>query len=419
MAPHREIPRITTLDAQGRPIDDDPTNTIEDDIAKQLDDIIAEFGQSETDVTWQVVVTRAAGPYMKTGGKEPYLFSCDPSEIGGIRDRLRDEYGEGTYRIRVRKNGRNHRQFDYTIEAPIKQKTDAGDGVTRALLDRMDRMEARSNDILQQLITATRSGSALPMAVDPIAMFEKFATIMAAMNGAVRQQTGPDPMDLMTKTFDMAARLVDLRGDSNNGPGETNIYDILKEAVKNPGLVEAITPKTAQLPQRVNTVRPFNPPPQQQPQPVRNDAGATVTGVDDFGSVIPYLNTCAARGANVEFYCDWVFDNATPEQLNTLINHPSILDFLATRYPGMVPYRPWYDRLLAEMRAAAQDGANADVDDEGTSASQTLHERADGGTAAPQGETHARSNLFDKLTGQPRDMGHPQNNGPTNTQGKT
>jgi len=437
--PRHDPPRITTIDARtGETIDDQPAPTIEDDIAKQLDDIIAEFGQSETDVTWQIVVTRATGPSLK-GVKEPYLFSCDTSEISGIRDRLRDEYGEGTYRIRVRKNGRNHRQFDYAIETPIKVKTEGGNDISRALLDRMDRMEQRNNEVMQQLVTA-RSGQ-LPMQFDPLSMVEKIMTMVGAMQTAMFSRAAPaapDAFDLMGRTFEMAKTIAELRGGGDNGgPAETNIYDILKEAVKNPNLVNALNPAGNQ-PQRLpapNQGRvqpgPINRPNQPPHETVREmspaEMRAQVTprmepaqpmqsrvielNAADLQTVIPYLNGLAARGASVEFYCDWMFDNLEPNIIDAMLTDANLLNSLAQQFPTMGPYLPWYNRLLAEMRLAAQDATDADA------ANGPQNGQSEATAASREPARHAptpqfrHANVMDSLAGQAGNMGDTQDHG--------
>jgi len=369
-------PRIEILDADGNPErPEEPQATIDDDIAKQLDDILAEFNQTENDVTWITTIHKINSPGVR-GAREAYCTSVDPAELGGVRDMISRRFGPGIYRLRVRRNGRNFRQFDYEIAQAI-EKPDEKKGIETELLSRMDAMERRNGELIQQVLAVRSSAPPPPPAFDPMQMMTAMATMLATLNGLVPKQiAGPvtDPMDTMTKTIDMVAKINDMRGDG--GEGDTGVLGIVKEVVRgvanNPDALTAILQPKAQTngPNRQIPVQPRQV--QSQPsQPNRSDVVQPQTGVVDgqqndplaeARAAIQYLNSRAARGSEIELYAAWVFDNAPEDIVKTMLETPNALDMLAVQFPGMVPYRPWYERLLAEMKAFAQDeGAYAEV----------------------------------------------------------
>lgn len=369
MVKRGEMPRVTLLGPDGEPEYEEPESTIEKDIEDQLDDILAEFGQSETDVTWQVLVTRASGPNMK-GVREPYCFACDPSELHGIRERIRDEYGEGNYRIRVRRNGRNFRQFDYAIDAVIKPKEDGTKGIERELLKRMDGIEQRNQELIERFVNAARVQQIQPPAMDPIAMLTAISAVVANLSGAVAKPVAPavDPMQIMSTTFDMAAKLADMRSDSTNG--ESNWIDVIREFAKQPEAVKALL--SPQIPPQVQQPnppqrRPMNAPIQTPPAVTPSVAETTGNAQYDLPNAIRYLNSRAKNDSPVELYCDWVFDNLDQNIITSIMDTPNILDQLQAQFPMMQQHRPWYDRLLAEMKLAVDDAMRDNATPQGAS----------------------------------------------------
>lgn len=330
--------------------------------------IAAEFGKGDRDVTWSVKVWRSAAK----GEPEPYLFTCSPSELP-IIDRLRDEYGTGTYRIRVFKNNRVFRYFTVPVEArrapavPVAAPVAASDGLAAAL--------ERQTALLERLINQR------PQPVQQTNQIELLSTLLGAIS-QVKSLFGPPPssapenaIDLFMKGIEAAQTL------GGGGKGETGFMDILRDVIKSP-LVEKVLesvaagvpatqpmitrqPGIGEAPQPiVSPQQPPQQPPQQEPptngEPIHQQSPTPESDPRLIAMVhnIRYLATKAAANADVELYADWVLDNVPRDLLAQMIEDPQALTTLSNAVPEARPYMGWFGQLLTLVNDALTEDAS-------------------------------------------------------------
>ncbi len=89
---------------------------LQGDLDEQLHSIFSEIGGEADDIDYEI---RAYRP-QKGKGAMGYLFACTPEELP-IMDKLRDDYGGGTFQVRVLRNKKIFRRKTVIIEPPLKK----------------------------------------------------------------------------------------------------------------------------------------------------------------------------------------------------------------------------------------------------------------------------------------------------------
>lgn len=324
--------------------------------------ILAEFNKGDDAATWKVSVCRAA----KGGEPEPYLFSCSPSELPVI-DRLRDEYGTGSYRIRVYRNNLIFRSFTVGVEArrapttPAPAVVPASDGLAAAL--------ERQTALLERLINQRQQP------VQQVDSFGMMTTLLGAIGqikglfGAPATSSAENAIELFMKGIEAAK---DLGGSDK---GNTGLMDIVRDLLKSPIIEKMIEGAAANVSvphtQRMVTTGPgigetpqplsAQPPPQPTTPPTPSNGDTINQQVQPPGDDprlvamthnIRYLATKAAANADVELYADWVLDNVPADLLTQLVNDPTALTMLSTAVPEARPYVAWFGQLLELVKEA-------------------------------------------------------------------
>lgn len=87
---------------------------------------------------------------------------------------------------------------------------------------------------------------------------------------------------------------------------------------------------------------------------------------------VPSLIRAADRDGEVELYADWLLDQVGDEHLEALdgfLAEATALDQLGLRYPAMTAFRPWFERLVVDLRSKIT--AEGDDDGQGESAASS------------------------------------------------
>lgn len=293
---------------------------------------------------------------------EAYLFSCAPDDLDNIMDKVRDGYGSGNYRVRIRKNRRIAGQFDFSVYVPPKAALPvAPPAQDSALVAMMERL-VQSNERLQERLSASPAASG---GVD--GELDRIVKLTTALK--VLAPPPPPAVDL-AGIIGIVKSGVDLfreMGIGGGGDSDDGMWSVLKEAVKRLPLDQIIAgamtmPGQAALSAQI---APLNdparsPPPQQQVPPL----------IAMLRQPVAYLVTRAARNASPDLYAEWLLDNlpadAPDEVIEALIARPDLLQVLIAAVPEVQNYGAWFLRLIEVTRDMLTEETN-DKDDAGRS----------------------------------------------------
>lgn len=402
MAEARRITRDKIIDIDpetGRMEHENIEASLESDQDKNLDDVLAEFDKTDDDIVYTARINRVVGS-PRDGVKEPYLFSVDASLISGVRDRLRDVYGTGTYRIRVYKNNKICRQLDYHIEAP-KGGLDikVANGSETALIIETMRENQKSMMEMMERLTGRNTPVLAVAPVDPFQQMERMSVIMKNL----READPPRQVsDTSLDTFMKAAEFTrDLQGDSS---GSGSWVDVLKAALSNPAIGETISAIAAQRNEQRNPRRmmrrpmvgnlpgPQNQMPQHQPPNNPQNGNEQNSGHalgKQLESNIRYLIGRAEQNRDPQLYAEWLLDNIDQDLIKKMVDDPNLLTQLEAGFPRLVQHREWFAALIEEVKSFIAGEGQPESDDGDLQATEYPDGNARGqGGDARHAETH-------------------------------
>lgn len=400
----------------GKILDDEELSdkeNLEADQDRALDDIISEFEKSPDDIVYKASVNKIPDGYKK-GGKEQWCFDVDSAEITGMKSRLRDEYGPGIYRVRIYKNSKIIRCFDYNIAKPAFQykqpETPNENPALNALADQLRALSETQARLIERIAGTPQQQ------LDPMDQMERMSRIFANLNGG-HNNNGNNNHGMSAKdTIDLFTRGMELAHEMNASGGEDNWLSVFKELIKNVPVGELLSNLSQQRqppqlagpgPQRLvrGPIPPRNPqqPPVMpvQPPPVIPPANERITPASHGAALeqnMRYLIEKAARDADPGLYAEWLLDNSDPALIQQMANDPNLLNQLAVVFPRLnAPnIRAWFNELIGFVREGLagtpnqEDNANLGI---GTMTMQPGGNTTDAnGVAAP----HSGGNTGDQ-----------------------
>lgn len=344
---------------------------------KALDDIINEFEAAEDNITYRASICKVPDGYKK-GGKEEWCFDVDSAEVTGMRLKMRDVFGPGIYRVRVFKNKKQVRQFDYHIAKPAGTAGVAAhdNPALSAIVENMREQGNQIRALTERLLQGPARTEQIAPPVSPIEMFREFSTIFANMRGPQVQQ-----QDTSLETFMKAAEFArDMQGGS--GGGDEGWSGIVKALITSPNagdIVQAFVSNRSG--NRQMQRRPMLNGPQRQSMPMggqhfvpqqnnTNDIPQPVTGNDPHSlgdqlqSNIRYLIGKAEKNADPGLYAEWLLDNTAQNIIVPMMQNPGTLDQLQAAFPRLAMHRPWFEELIAsanDMIAGNQGEQNGNA----------------------------------------------------------
>lgn len=320
-------------------------------------DILNEMNASPGDVTWWFRVSRVLGS-ARNGVTEPRLFEGDATVMKGLADRLRDDHGSGKYRVRVLRNNRLYRRFDMDIEAPAKPVQPERSSEMATVLTAFQQQAERTNQLLERLLTPPQNPFSQVPAVpqNPFQGIKEIAGVMTELRAMMQPASSPveATMNAFIKGVEVAKGL-----SPENDSGETNIMDIIKEAVRGamPVLIDQARQSGVQVPQSSQEVKPLPSPQTQQSTPQAPDANAQM--VQEVRQTILYLCGKAQQNADQELYAEWILDNWPRERIVGILGQTNAIPLLLQIVPEAQPFLPWFQKLIAEIKEILQDEAEA------------------------------------------------------------
>lgn len=268
-------------------------------------------------------------------------MDCSVGDLDGIRQRLFQNYGAGTFQIRVRRQNRIFRLFDIRIKAPPGYVAPgrAEQAPQPQPQAELVQLLARMNERLDRI---ERGATAPATTADPMALFEKGMAFAERMLGARQAPAIADPMALFERGMEFAERIAKTTGDGDSG----SIVGIVKDVLASPIVQQIATNFAQSLPAQPEAQPATVAQLPHRPQPQR---AAPVAVSDPLTTGINYLVSQAAAGTQPDLLASYVLQNVPAHILDQLEDTADPVTFLAERFPQIGPYRPWFVALLNSL----------------------------------------------------------------------
>ncbi|MCP4410644.1 MAG: hypothetical protein GY807_23470 [Gammaproteobacteria bacterium] len=361
---------MTTIDQEvvGLPIDDKDL-----EIGEKIKQIFEEAGEDLDNIKCK--------HYRIARGDYEWLYDATPSEMVGLHDRLRDEYGPGLYEVRVFVNGKMHRRLKLKIGGRLTdkfpQKTEVMkpdqvlDMVRHMQNNQMEQTKLMVEQMKSAMIEAVaKSNPPAPAPADPITMQTGLLTMMQQMRELVTppQQVAPtqDPIDMLTKMLELQSSLQALTGEAGTG---TMLAAVAKEVLpdlvslakldgmkKRPMVPPVPSPSAARIAEigRMSGVTANQT--QSETTTTSPQQAANPTPEDEqmyqqifLKQAITLLLPKAEQNRDPTVYAEVLLDTAddyNQEQWAIeFITQPAFVNYLVQIDPRVEPYRLWFTAL--------------------------------------------------------------------------
>lgn len=344
--------------------------------------LIANAREGATGETrWTVLLFRLAGPDRRKDGVETRLTTIAIDDLESTPDFIKSEYGDGIYRVRVRRDGLNLTQWDINVElspaerAAFRAKVRRLDAESenRALVPAAPVAAPSDNiaqvigeamryqaDMMRDLVASLRP--ATPAApVDTVETIGKYVAMFKGFQELIPRSEAQTGLDMFFKGLSFKNKMGG--GDDAGGGGVSlagMIKDVLtspeaagiiKEAIRSNARPPARRPGQAQLPGQRPAAPGQRPRPFAQQPPPGAPAQEQQAATDADKKAMEYLITQAAAGVEPEFVVDTALQLIPQERLNVLDTLPEAqaIDMLVSFYPEAEPHRAWFEALLRAM----------------------------------------------------------------------
>jgi hypothetical protein len=338
-------------------------DAVETQAARALEMILSASNADDEMTRWSIKAYRVLGPN-REGMREPWLRNVSLEELEDIESVLREEFGPGRYRLRVRRDRRPFTTFDVEISATVNRDAPAPARHTEAprseVAEILLAMQAQQREFLTGLATLMKPTDTRS-ATDHI---KEFAGIVAA----VKELMPPPPSASIADTFKMAW---DMAKETIGAGGESNWTDIVREAINSPAAKELVQAFAAarqppQQPRMVPQPQPRSfPPPRAAPAgpPPPQPQSAPPTGAaqlpPELQRALDFLVQKAQEGAQPELWAEWALDQLPDPVLEMLDRLANPVDDLAGLHPGIAANRPWFTQLIEGMLQVAESDREA------------------------------------------------------------
>jgi hypothetical protein len=330
----------------------------------------------------KVRVSKVSGVRGEAGG---FMFSVDTDEfsLDDLLTRIRDEYGGGTYRIRVFSGGRFVVNRNIDVAAPIKKPetlqplapaAQSQDRFAEVLMTMQENTRAMIEGLRDQQIQSAQN------------MQETLLRIMEVSNRAGPTQSPTDFLGILTlakELFankgggDMKAFLDGVKfARDGGGDGDSNpVTEMVKglaaplmalansaqvganhqppmQPQRLPAPVAPIAPAVAPVaPAQPQVISAENLPASEQSQTGAEEAGQQFAKqLADFSPYVNMLLAAAAVDASPDTYADMILDLMPEEQIFALIEDDQKFEQFMQFVPAAnSELRPWFDALRATL----------------------------------------------------------------------
>lgn len=312
---------------------------LRDDYQKEMDAILADLGADAKarDITLKV--------YKKEPGvaQMAHCFDANYADMP-ITEKIRREFGAGTYVARVYVSGKLKRNINYNLAKPLsntdketKDETPATDMSALVLaIKQQGEMMAR---VMESVLKPQTE-------IDPLGQIEKLAAVMQKLVPQQQTASAADPntmISMMTGMVEMAGKLAGLRGDGDGGAGGSNIYDVIRDVLSNGGLQSAL--------QMMQQPRQQFLPPNKQSAPTQNQQGENMQQNTDprvaaLKSYVDQLVMQAKSNADVSVVGNYIISKMSPTQIEEVFSDPNLRETCAQLNPEAEIYWQWFNDLI-------------------------------------------------------------------------
>lgn len=333
----------------------DDVSGLELDNDDELATILAEIDADVEDVHYSMQVYRV--PKI---GKLIWLFDCDPTEP--VKAKLRDEYGDGKYELRVRRSyqGSNSifRRPKIRIETPRYPGRPNTDGSTAARhdddLDIASIMEQSNNRLIKML-------EALLPRAQPVTTPNQFDQMgaMLTMMTQVKEFTHV-PTSKKTSTLETMNEFLELKKIFSGGENESNDSDVIVAAIEHIGApLSKITEDIAKR----KSIKAANRPPEAAKKKTKKKSTKKIKENEDMLGMrmgIHLLVGAAARNDDPAPYVDIIFERLSPENITTFLTNPDAMDLLVEINPKAGQHPKWFGEMSVLLNKKLEELSEID-----------------------------------------------------------
>lgn len=329
---------------------------------EELAAVLSELG---ADSPANVKVYRAK----KGSNKTSFLFECAPHEYS--LEFIRDNYGSGDYRVMVREGKRLLGNKMVSVEALPKlpgtlsggAESDTIKELMRMMVEQgtehkkdLQTMQAQNQQMMMLMLTKGMQGGGQQQ-MTPTDMINMVSSMAALFKGNASPTSDPKTI------FDMIMQGMTLGRELSGNQNGADTNDLLikmvdqfgpifQHALTTPQQMAIGAPQTHGTAQRQALQAPPAVTTSQQQQ-----EGAEMNRLVQ-GMLRPKLRELAevaARAGNIDLYTDLVLDQVPMGYVSMLLDKPDPVGFLAEIEPAIVPYRTWFESLLANIAAVLNE----------------------------------------------------------------
>jgi len=319
-------------------------------------DMLDAMCQSPGDDTYTIRVNQIAlaNGVAIQGAKEPEILIGNESLLDGLSERLRTEFGSGTYRIRISKNKRLVKRYDMSVLAPNKSVSLPPQSELAAVLTAF----GKQNEQIIALLSRPNVPAVVATQSDPLAMLDKVLGVIQKLQPTKQEQA--EPVLASEKALEYIMKGVDL-ADKLGGQGrEKGMMDLIGDALNSPIIEKLLTNVIPTHP----GVRLPPPQPRREAsagtQPVKEsvpDPNATPTAeqitaeqIKRTQGIILWLLDKANHGSSFETYAEWAFDNLPPPLINGLLAESDPIASMTGLVPAIASQKQWFISLIDDLR---------------------------------------------------------------------
>jgi hypothetical protein len=287
------------------------------------------------------------------GSRKPWeCFIANMSELDGIGERIRLQYGSGWYIVNIIKNGKLFKKIDYPILAPIAPANNNQQSDLAALLNALSQNQERQFQQLKEVLLQGTGRAAVP--TDPIEMMKSMAAAMVSMRDMMQPaQTGNSLKDALETITVLKDLLPDRSG------GESNVFDVIGKALESPilgNILEGAAQAAKQgKPAQLAAPQPGQsaPPTQEQPPQAQSEEEMKAMIIKGY---VANLVKRAQNNQDPQFVAEVLLNDASMygiphEVIKSEILSKEALDKLSAEHQGITLYRAWFDAVQNELNA--------------------------------------------------------------------
>jgi hypothetical protein len=318
----------------------------------------------------------------RAGGVEKFLFPLPPQDLGTLEEYLRDTYGTGAFRVRVRQRdletGRDtlFRVWTTHVMAPPRRPwstpvpqgvsdappAQAGGDLAQAITAAIHQQGETNAQLIRELFTRQTPAPATPLS-EVCAMFETFQKMSAPPPAPVAAAPeASTALDLFMKGIDFAN---DRLGGAPAGDGDWK--DVLRDVIRSP-VVRAIGERLAAPvpPQPIDSSEVPAPEGAQRlrlnQSPAPRPAPPTAQLQTELAAgIVRDLMAYARAGVDPAATLDYVDEMLPGGMIRQLCNDSTIIDQLLLLVPEAAPHRGWFAALQQVVRAEYREPENANA----------------------------------------------------------